>query len=204
MLTGILVRWNDEKGFGFIRKESDKQDVFIHISALAHMSRRPVVGDVIFFDFETEANGKLRVTNAKIEGVPRIDKPQQSWSLTPIHHNSNPKPKATVPRTQRTYNNHNTRYQNERRGFFSKVAPLFIVVLAFFAYQKFSYYQKDNAPIPVISPIDKPKSVFKCTGKAHCSEMSSCEEATFYIQNCPNTKMDGDNDGIPCENQWCN
>ncbi|MGL4477877.1 MAG: excalibur calcium-binding domain-containing protein, partial [Aeromonas veronii] len=20
---------------------------------------------------------------------------------------------------------------------------------------------------------------------------------------CPNTKMDGEGDGIPCENQWC-
>ncbi|MFN2513735.1 MAG: excalibur calcium-binding domain-containing protein, partial [Pyrinomonadaceae bacterium] len=32
---------------------------------------------------------------------------------------------------------------------------------------------------------------------------SSCEEATFYIQNCPGTEMDGDGDGVPCESQWC-
>lgn len=44
---------------------------------------------------------------------------------------------------------------------------------------------------------------FKCEGKTHCSQMSSCEEATFYIKNCPDTKMDGDRDGIPCESQWC-
>ena len=40
--------------------------------------------------------------------------------------------------------------------------------------------------------------------KYYCSQMRSCEEATFYINNCPNTKMDGgDKDGIPCEKQWC-
>jgi hypothetical protein len=33
--------------------------------------------------------------------------------------------------------------------------------------------------------------------------MRSCTEATFFLRNCPNTKMDGDNDGIPCKRQWC-
>lgn len=44
---------------------------------------------------------------------------------------------------------------------------------------------------------------FKCDGRTHCSHMTSCAEATFFINNCPNTKMDGNNDGIPCEKQWC-
>ncbi len=44
---------------------------------------------------------------------------------------------------------------------------------------------------------------FHCAGKVYCSQMSSCAEARFYLRNCPNTKMDGDGDGIPCERQWC-
>lgn len=43
-------------------------------------------------------------------------------------------------------------------------------------------------------------SNFKCDGRQHCSQMNSLEEAEFFIKNCPNTKMDGDNDGEPCEN----
>lgn len=46
-------------------------------------------------------------------------------------------------------------------------------------------------------------AVFQCSGKIYCSEMSSCAEAKFYIRNCSGTKMDGNNDGIPCEKQWC-
>ena len=46
-------------------------------------------------------------------------------------------------------------------------------------------------------------SSFKCDGRTHCSQMTSCEEATYFIAHCPNTKMDGDNDGVPCESQWC-
>lgn len=44
---------------------------------------------------------------------------------------------------------------------------------------------------------------FTCDGRLHCSQMISCEEATYFLKNCPGTKMDGDGDGIPCERQHC-
>ncbi|MGN0857816.1 MAG: excalibur calcium-binding domain-containing protein, partial [Stenotrophomonas sp.] len=31
-----------------------------------------------------------------------------------------------------------------------------------------------------------------------------CEEARYFLRHCPNTKMDGDGDGVPCEQQLCN
>jgi cytoskeletal protein RodZ len=56
------------------------------------------------------------------------------------------------------------------------------------------------------SSSDSPPAIespqYQCSGKVHCSEMTSCEEARFYLQNCPGTKMDGDRDGKPCED-WC-
>jgi hypothetical protein len=33
--------------------------------------------------------------------------------------------------------------------------------------------------------------------------MTSCDEAIFYLTNCPGVEIDGDGDGIPCERQWC-
>ena len=50
----------------------------------------------------------------------------------------------------------------------------------------------------------KQSASYKCDGKIYCSQMTSCAEAKFFLQNCPGVKMDGDNDGIPCEKQWCN
>lgn len=44
---------------------------------------------------------------------------------------------------------------------------------------------------------------FSCDGRIYCSQMRSCEEAMYFLQNCPNTKMDGNGDGVPCERQWC-
>lgn len=45
----------------------------------------------------------------------------------------------------------------------------------------------------------KEASRFRFQGKIHCSEMTSCAEAKFYLRNCPGVKIDGDNDGVPCE-----
>jgi hypothetical protein len=61
-----------------------------------------------------------------------------------------------------------------------------------------------NATSPQLSNSNKiSSSSFKCDGRTHCSQMTSCAEATFFLRNCPNVKMDGDGDGIPCEDQWC-
>ncbi|MNF39043.1 Excalibur calcium-binding domain protein [compost metagenome] len=43
----------------------------------------------------------------------------------------------------------------------------------------------------------------KCDGRKRCSQMTSCAEATSFLQNCPGMEMDGDHDGVPCESQWC-
>lgn len=53
------------------------------------------------------------------------------------------------------------------------------------------------------APPSAPEGRSKCDGRIYCSQMTSCAEATFFLQNCPGTKMDGNNDGIPCERQWC-
>lgn len=49
-----------------------------------------------------------------------------------------------------------------------------------------------------------PGQAFQCDGRTMCSQMTSCAEATYFLQHCPNTRMDGNNDGEPCERQWCN
>jgi hypothetical protein len=48
-----------------------------------------------------------------------------------------------------------------------------------------------------------PSSSFSCDGRRYCTQMKSCAEAKYFLANCPGAKMDGDKDGIPCEEQWC-
>jgi len=43
-----------------------------------------------------------------------------------------------------------------------------------------------------------PAAAFQCGSKNRCSQMASCAEAQFYLQQCGVKKLDGNNDGIPC------
>ena len=73
VLKGQLKRWNEAKGFGFISSgNNEERDIFIHISDLKGMSRRPIVGDTIHYQVMVQDDGKNRAINAKIEGVKKI------------------------------------------------------------------------------------------------------------------------------------
>jgi hypothetical protein len=58
----------------------------------------------------------------------------------------------------------------------------------------------DEMPAKAPSP---PRSSFKCDNRKYCTQMASCAEAKYFLSNCPGVKMDGDGDGIPCEEQLC-
>ena len=80
--------------------------------------------------------------------------------------------------------------------------------LAWFGYNKYQTQSAAHAsPGPVQAQVVGSDGVdvasFECDGRTHCSQMTSCAEATYFIQHCPNTKMDGNKDGVPCERQWC-
>lgn len=78
---GILKTWKDDRGFGFIKPEHDDKDIFVHISSLKGMARRPVRGDVLFYEVEKEAAGKSKAVNVSIEGVEVVKPTKQSNAL---------------------------------------------------------------------------------------------------------------------------
>ena len=94
----------------------------------------------------------------------------------------------------------------------NKVLVILVLgALAYAAHQRGK--QADYAPPQdesaefVATDVEVDTTEFKCDGRKYCSQMTSCAEATYFLQNCPGVKMDGDNggrgDGIPCERQWC-
>lgn len=184
MERGILVRWNDEKGFGFIQPEQQGKDVFIHITVLKHMARKPQVGDSILYRTEIQNDGKVKAIKASIEGVAVLANTSKS-----------PRRNANPP----------------SRSLSNTLLPLLLIFgIGIFGFKK--YTELNATPVLTNADIEQmpmyetspAKTQFRCeAGKTHCSQMSSCAEATFYINNCPNTQMDGDGDGIPCERQWC-
>lgn len=69
VIKGVLKTWKEDRGFGFIKPENGGKDIFIHISALKGVSRRPVTGDVIYYQSTKDNRGKFKAINASIEGV---------------------------------------------------------------------------------------------------------------------------------------
>lgn len=67
--TGKLLRWNDDRGFGFIASKTDPQGIFLHISALGRIPRRPKVGDIIVYQRVVQADGRVKAEQASIKGL---------------------------------------------------------------------------------------------------------------------------------------
>jgi hypothetical protein len=82
-----------------------------------------------------------------------------------------------------------------------------LILVAFGGWYGWTHYRPEIeqklgvAPPPKVRVLD---AQFKCDGRIYCSQMTSCEEARFFLRYCPNTKLAReDSGGIPCEEQWC-
>lgn len=54
-------------------------------------------------------------------------------------------------------------------------------------------------PAPTKDSQSKDAKDFRCGSKTKCSEMISCEEALYYLEECGLSRLDGNGDGVPCE-----
>lgn len=79
-----------------------------------------------------------------------------------------------------------------------------VVVLVFGGWKL--YESRESLPVVELNgaaphPTSyNPSPKYRCDGRQYCSQMNSRAEAEYFTHNCPNTKMDGDGDGVPCEN----
>lgn len=189
---GVLSQWDDARGFGFITPSAGGEALFAHVSAFPRMAQRPAIGLRLSFEVETRPDGKKRARQIRL------------LSTTEATENS-----IRASHTQ-------PRHHNRRRR-----TPVLLVLLgmmlATWAYQHYAPKAsassgngfapaRQNEPLAPeldMSGPKTPEAAWRCDERTHCSQMSSCAEAKFFLNHCPNTEMDGDHDGIPCEQQWC-
>ena len=50
---------------------------------------------------------------------------------------------------------------------------------------------------------DQGVNFFTCDGRNTCIQMTSCEEAKYFIKNCPGMSQEASGESSSCEQQWC-
>ena len=173
---GTLTKWLDDRGFGFIAPAHGDAEIFVHISAFPRDGERPRINELISFETELGPNGKLRAV--------RVMRPGQRALPG--------RPRATA------HSDGSTRFVGLVFGL------LAIGAVGAYGYSRFTRPVPKSNAVQAATASPVPSPTFKCDGRTMCSQMTSCAEARYFLQHCPNPKMDGNNDGEPCEQQWCN
>ncbi len=188
---GKIIEWNPSKGFGFIRSNVGSTKIFIHISDFKHRQYKPKIGDVIVYEIGNGRNNKKKAINAVYEGgftsatkYKKISRTKRKFYFI--------LPLLLLWVIFSSNKNDTTKIDNHNLENYTEIST---------SSNKEGLAISDNIQEEEIEK--EVSSKYTCDGREYCSQMRSCEEAKFFIRNCPNTKMDGDGDGVPCEKQWC-
>ena len=182
---GSLKKWNAERGFGFIVADDGGRELFAHISAFPRDGQLPTQGERLSFEVEPDHDGKKRAVRVQRAGVV---------------------PAARAHTANRSLRLSRTGRDLRETGIGSKLIILaLLAALGWYGYSKYANYgfKIPSAPASRAEPALSTPTGFQCDGRKHCSQMTSCKEAKAFLKNCPGTEMDGNHDGVPCEQQWC-
>lgn len=185
---GTLVKWNEERGFGFVAVAAGSEEVFVHVSAFPRDGQRPQMGEMVSFEIQTGADGKRKAL--------RVQRPGQRPAA------------AARERPQPRDRDRERQPKSRASGLLNGTATVAILVaVAGWAYSRWApsatVTAETLAPAPLAQPIET-GGAFACDGRTQCSQMRSCDEANYFLRHCPGVQLDGNNDGEPCEQQWCN
>ena len=189
-VDGVVKNYNAERGFGLISVDGQKKEIFFHITDCPNRNVEPKQGERLKFRI-VDDQGK-----SKAQNIVRLDIQSEAERHTPQS-----RANARKNITQRRTNNKSS----SGSGFGMTVIGLLVIVgLIYMLYGKYQRVQLANQPVATIQQIAEPTNLnpnnYRCDGRVHCSQMNSREEARWFVRNCPGTKMDGNHDGEPCEN----
>lgn len=172
-LQGRISEWMDDKGYGFVEPNGGGSRLFLHISSFVDRQRRPVVGDLVTYEASADNNGRPQAKGARFV-------------------------------SNRIEERHSKQF-----GFFGVVGgALLLAFVGYVAYVRLTHpnstVQASVYKIFLAREALRVNPQFQCEASmSSCSHMKSCAEAFFHQERCGIAVMDGDGDGIPCEQQWC-
>ena len=195
-LEGTLSQWDNASGTGIITPVHGDQRYLVTLADFAlGKTAKPQLGEELLFEAGTDSDSQpcARSVTRPVHALP--PPPDEMPDYIP--------PRISRPASSSS-------------GFL----PLIIMLgLGAYGYHVFFETNPDSSfrkPGDVMTEVESmaPKvmeklrttlstSRYKCDGRSYCPQMTSCEEALYFLNHCPGVNMDGDQDGIPCEQQWC-
>lgn len=218
---GALIKWNADRGFGFIKTRDSGIEVYVHITSFTRSTRLPKIGDALSFDIVTIADGRKQAKavtydmplDPAVLSLAPIDRPAGHRAASAMQD------RASALRADRSRDRDRDHHRHGREsrdtstsGLYTAFFGVLLIGGLVFGYRRFL---EDRAVAvdtlhgrsaeTMIAPTTPAAAApaYRCDGRTRCSQMRSCQDATTVLQRCPGTEMDGDGDGIPCEQQWC-
>ena len=190
---GTLKKWNADRGLGFVVADQGGEELFVHVSAFPRDGRVPALGEALSFEIDAGRDGKKCAVRVQRRGA--VQPAPVRSARHESHYSARPDGR---------------RYSDESRSSGVGSRLIAIVIVAVLSWYGPTQYANRVTQIQGVSqtatatqaPAIRP-SGFTCDGRQHCSQMTSCNEAKLFLKNCPGVQMDGDGDGVPCEQQWC-
>jgi len=68
---GVMKKWDDDRGFGFIEPAQGGQEIFVHIKSFTERNGRPQVGHRVAFEVERGQDGKKRARAVRMVQLSR-------------------------------------------------------------------------------------------------------------------------------------
>lgn len=178
--NGTLKKWNAERGFGFVVADHGDQELFVHVSAFPCGGRPPVVGEPLTFEMELDKEGRKRAVRVRRVGSPLTKEDPFQDQVD------------------------GASGQARERASSGSLVPAVVVLLLLASGVGWFGYTRYNMRVEAMRAMPQYNApALLCDGRKYCNQMTSCSEAKLYLKNCPGMEMDGDNDGVPCEQQWC-
>lgn len=82
---GKIIKWNDDKGYGFIEPMAGGKEVFAHIKAFPGNSRRPGIGSEVSYEVSSDGQGRPRAVAVQLVGeTPSLGPAARAFALAAI------------------------------------------------------------------------------------------------------------------------
>ena len=133
---GKIIRWNDDKGFGFILPSDSQKNIFVHIKSFSDKSVRPVEGQKVTYTVQKNDDGR--------DSAIKVSRPTDNL----VRNRASSNRKKNINPTYKRINTDNTQLDLKP---LQRISPLYTMIILGFAAFLFHFTIEGKLPPFVIA-----------------------------------------------------